>query len=180
VNITVGLHVDTASKSRHSNAGRSFSDRQGGPAQVQPSAAEGDWMMKGIRMTKQSMLLGVAVLALFGLPQVSAAQDVSAGETSFKKCMPCHDIGPDARNKVGPVLNGLDGRKSGTAPDYNYSDANKNSGITWNEASFKEYIADPRGKIQGTKMIFPGIKNPQEVDNLWAYIKQFNADGSTK
>jgi cytochrome c len=137
-------------------------------------------MMKGIRMTKQWMLLGVAVLALFGLPRISAAQDASAGETSFKKCMPCHDIGPDAHNKVGPELNGLDGRKSGTAPDYNYSDANKNSGITWNEASFKEYIADPRAKVPGTKMIFPGIKNPQEVDNLWAYIKQFNADGSTK
>src|SRR4029077_18691219 len=89
----------------------------------------------------------------------AAAQDLEAGETSFKKCMACHDIGADAQNKVGPVLNGLDGRKSGTFEGYNYSDANKNSGITWNEASFKEYIKDPRAKIPGTKMFFPGIKS---------------------
>jgi cytochrome c len=121
-----------------------------------------------------------AVLALAASAGVVAAQDVSAGETSFKKCMPCHDIGEDAKNKVGPELNGLDGRKSGSAPDYNYSDANKNSGITWNEASFKDYIKDPRAKIPGTKMIFPGIKNEQEVNNLWAYISQYKADGTTK
>jgi cytochrome c len=122
----------------------------------------------------------VVVCVLAASAGVVAAQDVSAGETSFKKCMPCHDIGEDAKNKVGPELNGLDGRKSGTAPDYNYSDANKNSGITWNEATFKEYIKDPRAKVPGTKMIFPGIKNEQEVDNLWAYISQYKADGTTK
>jgi cytochrome c len=105
---------------------------------------------------------------------------VSAGETSFKKCLPCHDIGEDAKNKVGPELNGLDGRKSGTAADYNYSEANKNSGITWSEATFKEYIKDPRAKIPGTKMIFPGIKNEQEADSLWAYLKQFGPDGKPK
>jgi cytochrome c len=108
------------------------------------------------------------------------AQDKDAGESSFKKCMPCHDIGPDAQNKVGPELNGLDGRKAGTAEGYSYSDANKNSGLTWNEATFKDYITDPRAKVPGTKMFFPGIKNEKERDNLWAYISQFKADGSTK
>jgi cytochrome c len=122
----------------------------------------------------------IAALALAGSIGTACAQDVDAGETSFKKCQPCHDIGEDAQNKVGPVLNGLDGRKAGTYEGYNYSDANKNSGITWNEASFKEYIKDPRGKIPGTKMIFPGIKNEQEADNLWAYIKQFGPDGKVK
>ena len=124
--------------------------------------------------------LVIAAAVLVASSGVSLAQDVGAGETSFKKCMPCHDIGEDAKNKVGPELNGLDGRKSGTAPDFNYSDANKNSGITWSEATFKDYIKDPRAKIQGTKMIFPGIKNEKEVDNLWAYISQFKADGSKK
>jgi cytochrome c len=124
--------------------------------------------------------LVIAAAVLVASTGVSLAQDTGAGETSFKKCMPCHDIGEDAKNKVGPELNGLDGRKSGTAPDFNYSDANKNSGITWNEQTFKEYIKDPRAKIQGTKMIFPGIKNEKEVDNLWAYISQFKADGSKK
>jgi cytochrome c len=124
--------------------------------------------------------LVIAAAVLVASTGVSLAQDVAAGETSFKKCMPCHDIGDDAKNKVGPELNGLDGRKSGTAPDFNYSDANKNSGITWSEQTFKEYIKDPRAKIQGTKMIFPGIKNEKEVDNLWAFLKQFKADGSKK
>jgi cytochrome c len=108
------------------------------------------------------------------------AQDVAAGEQSFKKCFACHSIGEGARNKVGPELNGLDGRHSGTAPDYHYSDANKNSGIVWNEATFKEYIKDPRAKIPGTKMIFPGIKNETEIANLWAYLKQFDATGKKK
>ncbi len=78
---------------------------------------------------------------------------------SFNKCLPCHSIGPDAQNKIGPELNGLDGRHSGTAPDFNYSDANKNSGIVWSEATFKQYIQDPKAMVPGTKMIFAGIKN---------------------
>ncbi len=108
------------------------------------------------------------------------AQDVEKGANSFKKCLPCHAIGPGAANKVGPELNGLDGRHSGQAPNFNYSDANKNSGIVWGEATFKEYIKDPRGKIPGTKMIFVGIKNEQEANDLWAYLKQFDADGKIK
>jgi len=131
--------------------------------------------MKGLVSGALAALLVPLVVA-----GTATAQDVSAGETSFRKCAPCHDIGEDAHNKVGPELNGLEGRKSGSAPDYNYTDANKSSGITWNEANFKEYIKDPRGKIPGTKMIFPGIKNEQEVDNLWAYIKQFGPDGKPK
>jgi len=108
------------------------------------------------------------------------AQDVEKGANVFKKCLPCHSIGPGATNKVGPVLNGLDGRHSGSAAGYSYSDANKNSGVVWNEANFKEYIKDPRAKIPGTKMIFPGIKNEGEVNDLWAYIKQFDAEGNVK
>src|SRR3979490_274529 len=87
------------------------------------------------------------------------AQDVAAGEQSFKKCLPCHRIGEGAKNLVGPALNGLDGRQSGSVAGFNYSDANKNSGIVWSEASFKDYIKDPRAKIPNTKMIFPGIKD---------------------
>jgi len=110
----------------------------------------------------------------------SFAQDVDAGEKSFRKCTPCHSIGPDATNKLGPVLNGLNGRKSGTIENYSYSDANKNSGITWNDATFAEYILDPRARIPNTKMIFPGIKNEKERGDLWAYIKQFDKDGKVK
>ena len=124
--------------------------------------------------------LVIAAVILTASTGVTLAQDVEAGESSFKKCMPCHDIGEDAKNKVGPELNGLDGRKAGTADGFNYSDANKNSGITWSEATFKEYIKDPRAKVPGTKMIFPGVKNEKEVNNLWAFVSQFKADGAKK
>jgi cytochrome c len=83
-------------------------------------------------------------------------------------------------NKVGPELNGLDGRHSGNAPNFSYTDANKNSGIVWNEGNFKEYIKDPKAKIPGTKMMFAGVKNEQEVNDLWAYLKQFDAEGNVK
>ena len=108
------------------------------------------------------------------------AQDVAAGEAAFRKCSVCHAVGEGAANKVGPELNGLDGRKAGSVPDYGYSDANKNSGITWNEASFKEYIKDPQGKIPGTAMTFGGIKGDKEIGDLWAYLKQFDAEGHIK
>jgi cytochrome c len=108
------------------------------------------------------------------------AQDAAAGKAVFNKCLACHAVGEGAKNKVGPELNGLDGRKAGTAPDYSYSDANKNSGITWNEAEFKEYIKDPKAKVPGTKMIFAGIKNEKDVGDLWAYVSQYDKDGKTK
>jgi cytochrome c len=111
------------------------------------------------------------------LPGIAAAQDIAAGEASFRKCLPCHAVGPGARNKVGPVLNGLNGRKTGTVEGYSYSDANRNSGIVWDEHNFIEYIKAPQGKIPGTKMIFAGIRNEQEAEALWAYLKQFDAAG---
>src|SRR3974390_158069 len=105
----------------------------------------------------------------------SMAQDAAKGEHSFAKCAPCHSIGPDAQNKIGPLLNGLDGRHSGSVENFNYSDANKKSGLTWDGATFKQYIQDPKAVIPGTKMIFAGLKNPQEVNDLWAYLKQFDS-----
>ncbi len=122
----------------------------------------------------------LAAMAQSLLVFAAQAQDASPGENSFKKCAPCHSIGEGAKNKVGPELNGIDGRHSGTAEDYNYSDANKNSGITWNKDVFLEYIKDPRAKIPGTKMIFPGIKNETEAGDLWTYLASFKADGTKK
>jgi cytochrome c len=130
------------------------------------------------RMMKKTLIMA-ALLLIATAPGVQA-QDVAAGEQSFRKCLPCHAVGEGAKNKVGPILNGLDGRHSFTVEGYNYSDANKNSGITWDEAQFLDYIKDPRAKIKGTKMIFPGIKNENESKNLWAYLKQFGPDGKPK
>jgi cytochrome c len=133
------------------------------------------------RAPMKKLILSALVVVMSSVAASAAlAQDVAAGKTSFNKCLPCHAIGEGAKNKVGPELNGLDGRKSGTAADYSYSDANKNSGITWNEAEFKDYIKDPKAKIPGTKMIFAGIKNEKEVNDLWAYLAQYDKDGKTK
>jgi len=125
-------------------------------------------------------MLALAAAVLAASAGATRAQDLAAGENSFKKCLPCHSVGDDAKNKVGPVLNGLEGRKSGTVEGYSYSEANKNSGITWSDETFKEYIRDPRAKIPGTKMVFAGIKNDREVNDLWAYLKSFGPDGHKK
>jgi cytochrome c len=126
----------------------------------------------------QKLLIAAVALAIS--TGLASAQDVAAGEQSFKKCLPCHAVGDDARNKIGPLLNGLEGRRSGTIEGYSYTDANKNAAIVWNEATFKDYIKDPRGKIPGTKMVFAGIKNEKEASDLWAYLAQFKSDGSKK
>jgi cytochrome c len=108
------------------------------------------------------------------------AQDAAAGEQSFKKCTACHAVGESAKNKIGPELNGLDGRKSASVEGYSYSDANKKSGLTWGESTFKAYIANPKANMPGTKMVFPGIKNASDADDLWAYLKQFDETGKKK
>jgi cytochrome c len=126
----------------------------------------------------KTLFVAAAMIAASGL--AASAQDAAKGEISFHKCLPCHSIGDDAQNKIGPELNGLDGRHTGSVADYSYSDANKNSGIVWNEQNFKQYIKDPKAMIPGTKMIFAGISNPQEINDLWAYVSQFDADGNIK
>jgi len=86
-------------------------------------------------MTRTLVLIAAVLAASSG---GALASDVAAGEQSFKKCLPCHSIGEGAKNKIGPAQNGLDGRKAGTVAGFNYSDANKSSGITWNEQTFKQ------------------------------------------
>lgn len=124
--------------------------------------------------------LVMTAIALAAGLSTAQAQDLGAGEQSFRKCFPCHSVGADAKNKVGPVLNGLEGRKAGTIDGYNYSDANKKSGIVWSKETFEDYIKNPMAKVPGTKMAFAGIKNEREIENLWAYLAQFKADGSKK
>ena len=120
---------------------------------------------------KTPILSALVVVTSLTAASGALAQDVAAGKTSFNKCMACHAIGEGAKNKVGPVLNGLDGRKSGTIEGYSYSEANKNSGITWSKDVFLEYIKDPKAKIPGTKMVFAGIKNEKEANDLWAFSR---------
>src|SRR4029079_2461686 len=109
---------------------------------------------------KSVILASLTIAATMGMAN---AQDLAAGEQSFRKCSPCHAVGEDAKNKVGPALNGLDGRKSGTIGDYSYSEANKKAEITWSEESFKDYNQNPMAKVPGTKMAFAGIKNDRKL-----------------
>jgi cytochrome c len=118
-----------------------------------------------------------AAFVLAGSAGAASAQDAALGEKVFLKCKACHQIGENAKNAVGPVLNGVVGRKAGTYPGYSYSDANKNSGLTWDEATLKEYLKNPRAKVPGTKMIFPGLTKESDIDNVIAYLKQFGPDG---
>jgi cytochrome c len=131
---------------------------------------------------KECEMRGVIFAAVLAVASASGAraQDAAAGEKVFAVCKACHQIGETAKNAVGPVLNGIIGRPAGTYAGYSYSDANKNSGLTWDEATFRDYIKDPRAKIPGTKMIYPGLKDEQKTTDLLAYLKQFDADGKKK
>lgn len=120
----------------------------------------------------------VVVVALAAAPSVAWADgDATAGQKVFAKCRACHQVGETAKNAVGPELNGLFGRHSGSIEGYKYSDANKNSGIVWDETVFREYIHNPKAKVPGTKMTFPGLKDDKDIDNIIAYLKQFGPDG---
>jgi cytochrome c len=101
-----------------------------------------------------------------------------AGAVVFKKCMACHQVGPSAENGIAPVLNGIVGRPAGQYPNYNYSSANKSSGLIWDERTLARYLRAPAEVVPGTKMIFAGLKKGQEIADVIAYLKQFGRDGN--
>jgi cytochrome c len=100
----------------------------------------------------------------------SLTGDAAAGEKAFAVCTTCHSVEAGV-NKTGPSLHGVVGREAGTVADFNYTDANKNSGITWTPDELFVYLADPQATIPGTKMIFPGIKEPQKRADVIAYLE---------
>jgi cytochrome c len=119
------------------------------------------------------------ILLIVGAGSV-LAQDAAAGEKDFLICRACHQIGPNAKNAVGPVLNGVVGRKAGTYPGYQYSDANKNSGLTWTPDELDQYLAGPQKVVPHTKMIFPGFPDEQKRKDVIAFLEQFGPDGQKK
>jgi cytochrome c len=127
-----------------------------------------------VRLFSLSVFAGAALGASVG---AASAQDAAAGEQVFKKCKVCHQIGENAKNFVGPVLNGVVGRHAGSYPGYNYSEANKNSGLTWDEETLKAYLKNPQARVPGTKMVFPGLSSDTDIANVIAYLKQFGPDG---
>jgi cytochrome c len=104
------------------------------------------------------------------LEYASFTGDAAAGEKVFAACRTCH-VFDDGVNRVGPSLHKVVGRKSGSVPGFAYSDANKNSGITWTPQVLFEYLKDPKGYIPGTKMNFPGVKDDQKRADLVAYLE---------
>jgi cytochrome c len=129
---------------------------------------------------KSIMTLATAVLIV--VSQAKAQETVPTGDpedgaTVFKKCMACHKVGPNAKSGVGPTLNGVVGRPAGADPDYSYSNAMKKSGLIWDELTLTTYLHAPRKLVPGTKMAFPGIKKDQEIADVIAYLKEFDARG---
>jgi len=100
----------------------------------------------------------------------SRAADLEAGKTEFKKCALCHTT-EAGKNKIGPSLFGVVGRKSATLDNFNYSEAMKKFDHVWDEETLDKYLADPRATVPGTKMIFPGIKDKTERDDVIAYLE---------
>ncbi len=124
---------------------------------------------------KLAYLMGAALLAAAAQP--ARAQDAAAGEKVYAQCRACHQLGESAKNTVGPILNGVIGQKAGTREGYGYSAAMKESGLTWDDATFADYIQNPRTKVPGTKMIYAGLKDEKRIADLLAFLKQFDASG---
>jgi len=116
-----------------------------------------------------SVILALSILAGSAAGPAVAA-DVEAGKTAFKKCALCHTT-EAGKNKIGPSLFGIVGRKSATLEDFNYSEGMKKFDHTWDEETLDTYLADPRATVPGTKMIFAGIKDKAERDDVIAYLE---------
>lgn len=133
-------------------------------------------------MRRHAITMALSAAAAVTAGGAALAQDAAVGERLFNQCRACHQVGSAARIGVGPPLNGLfDGRKKGTWPGYTYSAAYQGlTELVWNEDLFRTYVKDPRGVTPGTKMVFAGLKDDAQIDNIIAYLKQFALDGTRR
>lgn len=134
-----------------------------------------------MRIFTKRTALGMALAATLFAP-AAAAQPVGNAENGakvFRKCQACHKVGPDAKNGVGPALNGVAGREAGGLPDYPYSAALTASALAWDDETLAKYLHDPRSFVPRTKMAYPGLKSDQDIADVIEYLKQFDADGHT-
>jgi cytochrome c len=118
-----------------------------------------------------------AVTLVLCLPVQAFAQDAAKGETIFKKCQICHEVGPTAKVKVGPILNDVIGRQAGTLPGFAYSPAMKEAGekgMTWTDENLAKYLENPRDFVPKNKMAFVGLKKEDERADVLAYLKKFS------
>src|SRR5262249_55947511 len=136
-----------------------------------------DFREQGEQMMVRHLMIGAAVLAASAGQNLT--QGLAAGGTSFRKCQPRHRVGGEGQNKIGPEGNGPDGRKAGTVENGTYSQGMRNAGITWNEQGFREFVSNPAAKVPGTTMML-SVRDEKEIGDLWAYLKQFGADGKKR
>ena len=121
-------------------------------------------------MKKLTILAAVFAALALNAGNASAA-DAAKGKKVYNKCKACHAL-KAGKNKVGPTLHGLFGRRAATVPKFKYSKAMKASGVTWDEESLRAYLKKPRKFIKGTRMAFAGIKKKKQMDDLVAYLKE--------
>lgn len=128
-----------------------------------------------MKLTLQATVVMTAILV--PPPSTAAAQDATEGERAFRRCAACHQVGPDAANRIGPHLNGVVGRKVAAVEGFRYSRAMAASEFAWSEEELAKFLANPRQAIPGTTMVFVGIRDEVEIANLIAFLKQFETDG---
>jgi cytochrome c len=126
------------------------------------------------------MVAIAAALTLFTVAHAEGplpAGDAAKGATIFTQCSACHTVGPGAQKSVGPVLNGVIGRRSATSPGYRYSGPMRNAALVWDEPTLARYLRGPEQMVPGSKMVFPGLTSDQDIADVIAYLKQYGADG---
>jgi cytochrome c len=122
-----------------------------------------------------SAAIAMAAALLMAAPTAAQEGNAEEGAEVFKKCRACHDVGPEAKNKVGPLLNDIVGRKAGTIEGFTYSEANKSAGskgLVWTEDVLFKYLENPLAFMPGTKMAFAGLKDPQDRKDIIAFLKK--------
>ncbi|MEM9628282.1 MAG: cytochrome c family protein [Pseudomonadota bacterium] len=122
-------------------------------------------------MKKAAGIMGFTAVLTMAAPLALAEGDAAAGKKVFNKCKACHVVDSE-KNRLGPHLVGIFGREAGSVDGYKYSKAMQESGVTWDETTIAEYLADPKGYIPKNKMAFPGLKKEEDVANVIAYLKE--------
>jgi|SRR5579863_8651853 len=114
----------------------------------------------------------ILMLTMILAPKPGSAADLAAGQAEFNRCKICHTVEAGKGNTVGPNLHGVFGRKAGASDNFAYSEAMKQSGVVWDDATLAEYLGNPREFIPGNRMAFPGIKDDKQIADLLAYLHQ--------